>query len=118
MALSEWTACVFHLMRSVEVALREMAVRVGLPPDAMALENWKNILDQIEKKLREMESLPKSSEKARTIQELSSCAVQFRYFKDAWRNHVAHAHKSYDERDALEIWHHVRNVMSHIARLE
>jgi hypothetical protein len=54
LALDEWTACMFHLMRVVEHGLRHLAGKVGLDPDVMAHENWKNVIDQIEKKSASM----------------------------------------------------------------
>jgi len=96
LALDEWTACVFHLMRALEHGLHKTADSVGLPPEAMALENWKNVIDQIEKKIRAIESEPKTPEKSERIRFLSQAAAQFRYFKDAWRNHVSHSRITYD----------------------
>ncbi len=116
-ALDEWTACVFHLMRCLEISLRSLAEFVGLPKDAMAHENWKNVIDQIESKIRRMEGEPKSAEKIERLRLLSSAASQFRYFKDAWRNHVAHSHASYDEREAITVWTHVKGFMTEIAPL-
>jgi hypothetical protein len=114
-ALDEWTACVFHLMRVLEHGLRKLAGTVGLPPEAMEHENWKNIIDQIEKKIREMEALPKSAEKIARLKNLSEAAIQFRYFKDAWRNHVSHAHASYDNLTGPVVWTHVKEFMQSIA---
>jgi hypothetical protein len=107
-ALDEWTACVFHLMRVLEHGLRVLADKVGLDGEAMAHENWKNVIDQIESKIRAIEGEKKSPDKIERLRSLSSAAVQFRYFKDAWRNHVSHSHASYDERDGQTIWTHVR----------
>lgn len=116
-ALNEWTACVFHLMRTLEHGLRWLAVEVGLGADAMAHENWKNVIDLIEAKIRAMEGLPKSPEKIARLKELSRLASQFRYFKDAWRNHVSHAHESYDDREAENVWHHVKTFMEQMAAI-
>ncbi len=40
-----------------------------------------------------------------------ACAAQFRYFKDAWRNHVAHMRKDYGAGDAWQTLVHVRDFM-------
>lgn len=116
-ALDEWTACVFHLMRVLENGLRNLATTVGLPAETMQHENWKNIIDQIEKKIREMEGLPKTNEKIERVRLLSEAAAQFRYFKDAWRNHVAHAHATYDNLSGPVIWGHVKAFMHTLATL-
>ncbi len=114
-ALDEWTACIFHLMRVLEHGLRVIADVVGLSANIMAHENWKNVIDQIEKKIREMGNEPKSPEKIKRLQFLSSAASQFRYFKDAWRNHVSHSHANYDEREAERVWIHVKTFMEQMA---
>lgn len=114
-ALAQWTASVFHSMRILERGLVSLAESVGLDQSAMGLENWKNILDQIDKKIRQMEALPRGPEKSADLQFFSEAATQFRYFKDAWRNHVSHARADYDEQDARTILDHVRDFMSHLA---
>lgn len=115
LALNEWTACVFHSMRVLEHGLRELASRVELSTDAMAQENWKNVIDQIESKIRAMEKLPRSAEKSAKLKAYSEAALQFRYFKDAWRNYVSHTSESSDERDASSVWNHVKEFMQQLA---
>ncbi len=78
-AVGRYTACVFHLMRVLEVGLRELASYVGVAD--FGLENWKNIIDQIEKKIRDMESLPKTIEKDIETQFLGEAAKEFSHFK-------------------------------------
>lgn len=114
-ALDEWTACVIHLMRALEHGLMWLAERVKLNPEDMKRENWKNIIDQIEKKIRDMESEPKSNEKSLKVQFLSEAATQFRWFKDAWRNDAAHAHVHYDEREGVPIFLHISDFYRQIA---
>jgi len=114
-ALDEWTACVVHLMRALEHAMRWLASRVHLDPESIKGENWKNVIDQIEKKIREMESEPKSAEKSAKIQFLSQSATQFRWFKDAWRNDAAHGHVYYDEREGAPLFLHISDFFRHIA---
>jgi len=116
LALSENTACVFHLMRVLQYGLVALGGSVGLDPDALKRENWKNIIDQIEKRIREIEAKPKSSPiKADTLRAYSAAATQFRYFKDAWRNHVAHGEDTYDERTADAVFNHTREFMQDLA---
>jgi hypothetical protein len=114
-ALDEWTACVFHTMRALEDPLLWLAARVQLEPGELQRENWKNILDLIEKKIRAMEKEPKSESKISKVQFLSEAATQFRWFKDAWRNNVAHGHVQYDERDGAPIFLHASDFFRHVA---
>lgn len=114
-ALDEWTACVLHLMRALEYALRWLANRVGLTGPEIDGENWKNVIDQIEKKIRSIEQEPKTPEKIEKTQLLSEAALQFRWFKDAWRNYAIHGHEHYDERDGQLIFLHIVDFFRHIA---
>ncbi len=103
-------------MRALEHGLLWLAKRVNLDPEDMKREQWKNIIDQIEKKIRAMESEPKSAEKSVKVQFLSEAATQFRWFKDAWRNDAAHAHVHYDEREGALIFLHISDFFRHIAK--
>lgn len=99
------TACVFHSMRALEKGLLVFARLVlGQEPQ---LENWKNIIDQIEAKIRSMENDPKGTAKSETLKFYCGLAVQFRYFKEAWRNHVSHSRETYKEEKAHSIMQHV-----------
>lgn len=116
LALDEWTAAVFHLMRVLEHGLRDMAKRLNIEMLAsLDYENWKNIIDQIEAAIRDIERLPKSPEKIETLRFFSDAASAFRHFKDAWRNDIAHTRSIYDERQAFNIWGHVRSFMQGLA---
>lgn len=108
------TAAVFHLMRVLEHGLRGFAAEVGVGANT-ELENWKNIIDQIEKEMRSVEALPKSQDKSAKLQRYSELASQFRFFKDAWRNHVSHARSSYDQHQALSVYTHVHEFMLKVA---
>ncbi|MBI4188602.1 MAG: hypothetical protein HY529_05295 [Chloroflexi bacterium] len=116
LALDEWTACVFHLMRVLEIGLRDLAKRVGLDNSAMELENWKTVIDQIEKRIRELDQAPKSITKSEVLQFYSEAATCFRSFKDAWRNHVSHSRANYSERDAITVYNSVDSFMQMLAK--
>lgn len=104
------TACVFHLMRVLEKGLHSFAtyLEIQTPTD---LQNWKPIIDQIEKAIRALDDLPKSTEKSERVKFCSGAAIQFRYFKDAWRNHVVHSREYYDSDSVRSIMTHVQEFM-------
>jgi len=115
-AFAQWTATVFHSMRILEHGLRWLAGQVGHTlMGSIELDNWKNIIDQIEKQVRAMEQLPKTPQKAQDTQFCSEAALHFRLLKDAWRNYVAHAHADYDQQDATKVLVNVRDFMNHLA---
>jgi hypothetical protein len=115
-ALARWTACVFHLMRALEIALHRWAEQIGVNQfSAIELENWKNIIDAADRKVRELEKMPKSAAKDSEVRYFGETSAHYRSVKDAWRNHVAHARTSYDEQQAAAILSHVREFMCLLA---
>lgn len=116
LALDEPTACVFHLMRVLEHGLRAMATQFGVP---FQVDSWHKVIKGIEDGIATRRNTNKPgglTEKDRAeITHYSDAASQFRYFKDAWRNHVSHARVSYSERDAEKVWTHTKEFMQALA---
>jgi hypothetical protein len=112
LALDEWTACVFHLMRVLEHGLRKMAARFGVP---FATDSWHRVIKGIEDGISDLRNKPSLTDlERREITYYSEAASQFRHIKDAWRNHVSHAREHYDERDANSVCAHVKELMQHL----
>jgi hypothetical protein len=115
-ALDEWTACVFHLMRAVEMALHKWANQLGAVQKVPVTEaNWQEIIDGAHKALKEIEALPRSKERASDLEYFGETTAQFSSFKNAWRNHVAHGRQCYDEKRANEVMEAVRAFMGRLA---
>lgn len=113
LALDEGTACVFHLMRVLEHGLRLIAARFGV---SFAVDSWHKVIKGIEDGIADLRNKQGLTEQDRKdITYYSEAASQFRYFKDAWRNHVTHAREHYDPREAEVVWAHVRELMRHLA---
>ena len=112
-ALAQWTATVFHCMRILELGLRWLGAHLEIP--AGDFKDWGQWIDQIEKAigLRVKNRLTADNSAEHTF--LSQSALQFTYFKSAWRNHVAHARESYDENEAERVLTHVRDFMRRLA---
>ena len=116
-ALDEWTAAVFHLMRVAEHGLRSLARELAISLSTnVEYENWKNVIEQIHGKIRALDQvLLKGAEKSEKLRVYSQAAINLEHFKNAWRNHVSHARGKYDERDAMNVWLHVRQFMHELA---
>lgn len=115
-ALERNEACVFHCMRILERALRVLARELGVTfPGTLDLQNWQNIIESVETEIKNLEKLPKSKYKSQTLKLFSQAAMQFRWFKEAWRNHVMHGRDSYDEGRAHSILGHVHELMQALA---
>lgn len=115
LALDEATACVFHSMRVLEHGLRALAQRFGV---AFAQESWHKVIEGVERGIEALRKKPALTTKDRTeLSAYSEAATEFRYFKDAWRNHVSHAREHYEGRDAERVYNHVRDFMQQMVEL-
>ena len=111
-ALEMWTASVFHAMRAVQHALHTLADRLGVSfSKDLDVLNWNEILQGIEKKLREMATTPKTAARDAEIQFGSAASSHFFGIKEAWRNFVMHGRSTYDEAQARAIAENVRAIM-------
>jgi hypothetical protein len=112
-ALGHANASVFMMMRVLEKGLKALAVDVG---ETFDRQNWHNIIDLIESKISHLQkTLRSGTDRDERLSFLSSAAKEFRYFKDGWRNYVAHGHKDYDTPQAESGMNHVRDFMNHLA---
>lgn len=113
-AFERYTAAVFHLMRVLEHGLRDMAQRFGIKFDD---RTWHPIIRDIETAIHSRKKDPKklTEEERDNLSFYSDAAVEFKYFKDAWRNHVSHAKSAYDAGQAESIYTHVRDFMQKLA---
>jgi HEPN domain-containing protein len=112
-ATGRYNACVFHLMRVLEHGLRALATEVCLDFDQ---QQWHTIINQIISVINKgSEKLKQGSKKTKRLQFLSEAAIEFRYFKDAWRNHVSHNRANFDQPEALMILNHIKSFMVHLS---
>jgi hypothetical protein len=115
-ALEQNEACVFHCMCTLEIALHVLAKELGVTfSGTLDLQNWQNIIESIEAEIKKLGNLPQGRYKSETLKFLSGAAMQFRWFKDAWRNHVMHGRDIYDPGKAFSVFDHVRQFMQALA---
>ena len=113
LALDEWTASVFHCMRALEHVLRPLAARLHVP---FQNDSWYKVIKGIEDEIVAFRNRPNLTPQERDeVRELAAAASQFRYLKDPWRNHVAHAHEHYDSHEAEDVYSHVKRFMQAMA---
>lgn len=112
-ALERYTACVFHAMAVLQVGLYALAHDLGvLLKYPIQLAEWQEVISAIEDKIEPLRHLPRSHPKRdEMLTFYSGCAVQFRYFKDTWRNHIAHMREKYTKTNANCILMQVRDFM-------
>jgi len=110
-AVEQWDASVFHLMKTLERGLHALAAKFGVPFEH---ETWHKVIEQIEKKVRGMDSSfgPDWKKEKKFY---SEAATQFMFLKEAWRNYTMHVGDVYDEGKALSVLTNVHMVMRALA---
>ncbi len=115
LALSRNTACVFHLMRVLELGLTVLGKVFYL---SLKHTNWAPAIEQIESAVRDMHKAPdwKALPDCKEQQEFyAQAASHLGIVKDAWRNYTAHARGKYDDQEALDIMTGVRAFTQKLA---
>lgn len=108
------TATVYHCMCALEAPLRWMAKELGVP---FGDDGWQVVISKIESEIHKLgPTLPRGSAKSQRLQFLGEAAKEFIYFKDGWRNYVAHAKVSYDRDQALSVLNHTGAFMRTLAK--
>lgn len=111
-ALEQDTACVMHLMRVLEIILAAFASKFSVDSTR---EQWHKIIGDIETAVGGLDS--KTSTDWREQKEyFSEACKEFRYFKDAWRNHAMHARERYNSAQAKRILEHVGDFARHLSK--
>jgi len=106
-------ACVYHSMMVLERGM--LALAKNLKVKKAGARAWETIIDDIETEIEKRQGKLRARKPADFLTFLSEAAKEFRYFKDAWRNHTAHGRAQYDENDARKVLIHVRDFMEHIS---
>ena len=115
LALDRGSACVFHLMRALEIGLSVLGSKFGV---SLAHTNWAPAIEEIENKIREMHKDPawKSLPDCKQQQEFyAQAASHFGILKDAWRNYTMHVRGKYTEEEAESIFENVKGFLQKLA---
>jgi hypothetical protein len=117
-ALGRNTACVFHCMRVLEVAVQSLGRAIGIPDDR---PNWEPVIARLDKLLRmdgdhlkrnPLDRLPEVHENRDYYAGVSS---YFNAVKIAWRNRVMHVGSEYSDEHSEDILNATRGFMQHLA---
>ena len=100
-----------HLMRVLEVGLNTLARTLGVSFDR---RNWENVINDCDAKIKTIGPSWGADWKDKQ-QFYAGAAKDFRYFKDAWRNHAMHYRERYDATEAKSILDHVKTFMVQLA---
>lgn len=106
-AFGEYAACVFHNMRTMEIALKALYRCLGLAPRASS--NWGNILREIRGEIQNR------GVAFQAASEFLDLAATLAAVKDGWRNAGLHVDASHSEMDAKRIYEAVLHFMGKIS---
>lgn len=108
LALRRNTACVFHLMRAMEIAVARLAesIPTGKPTD----KEWGKILSDIGAAI---EAMPKGADR----KHWSESHSLLYHVKESWRNETMHPKKTYTDEQAQAVFDAVKSFMVHLAPL-
>jgi hypothetical protein len=122
-AAGRYTACVFHLMRAVELGARRMVSKLKVQQHlvknshAVPVElcDWGMLIAALEKGVATLShGTATSKRKKETFEFYNHAVAQFRNFKDAWRNNVSHTRTTYDKHLATSVMENTRQFMQHL----
>jgi hypothetical protein len=112
-ATGRYTACVFHLMRILEISLEVFAKVFFVSSEHTS---WGKIIEGIEKEIEKIVKEPNKSTNRKEEQEFyNQLATHFRFFKDGWRNYTVHARGKYTDEEAKQIMVNVHAFMQKLA---
>lgn len=119
-ATGNYTACVFHLMRAVEIGARCMvaALKVQSHLNGVPVElcEWGTLAAALQKGVDALSVGSRTDKRKKEKHEFYSHALaSFRNFKDAWRNNVSHTRTRYQQGGTKDIMDNTRQFMQHLA---
>ena len=111
LALGRSTACVFHLMRALEIGLQAFAQKLEITLDKE--RNWQLIINSVNGSIKRLPST--THEEKEFLARCSAAALFLQQAKDAWRNDVMHPRATYSEEQAEEIDGVAKSLMGKLA---
>lgn len=120
-SVGEYTACVFHLMRIMEVGVQLLGKKLKV--EKLNTE-WGKILRGVNAALQGMTDERANSKTAvrrksflkKEIEKRSQQAIYLKHVKDAWRNRTMHPKQTYTEVEARDIYRNVCIFMNDLCK--
>jgi len=111
------TSAVFHLMRVAEYGLRALAKdrRIKVPRGALELATWEDIIQRLETAEQKIQGYPKTLAREAQFEFYHGAMMEFKRFKNKFRNRLMHARDSYDRHQARSALDHVGDFMKILA---
>lgn len=109
LALGRFTACVFHMMRVMEVGVQEFGKKLGVVLSTQ--KPWGSILNEAKVPI---DSIPRGDPRKSELNEVWAHMDSVRL---AWRNEVMHPKQTYTEEEAMDVFSHVRTYMRRLEKV-
>ncbi len=114
LALQRPTACVFHLMRVMELGVQTLGKKLKVEID-VGTETWHQILLHVNKKTADLPSKTPSQKTKKSAYAEASAHLQS--VRLAWRNEVMHPKQTYTREEALVVFSATKAFMASLAGL-
>jgi hypothetical protein len=115
------TAAIFHLMRVSEYGLRALARdrRVTVPSGVLELATWEQIIKSLEEAELAIQKYTKTIAREAQFEFYHGVMMEFRSFKNIWRNRYSHTRAGFTEddegREADRVMQRVGDFMKRLA---
>jgi hypothetical protein len=111
-------AAVFHLMHVAEYGLRALATdrQIALPKGAVLdLATWEDIIRKLEVAEQAIQGYPKTLAREEQYGFYHGAMMEFKRFKNVFRNRIMHTRDEYDRDEAHSAFVHVKAFMNILA---
>jgi hypothetical protein len=113
LALQQPTACIFHLMRAMEVAVRQLGKRLKITITPQT--TWRQMTNLMDDKIKK---LPENTEPLkRKKNDWEAARANLHHVGSVWRNNTMHPAVDYTQSQARDVIIAVRVFMSDLAAL-
>jgi hypothetical protein len=113
LALRQPTACVFHLMRAMEIAVRQLGRRLNI--NITPQTTWRLMTDQMNAKIKTMPAAADAQKRKKNNWEAAS--MNLHHIGSVLRNNTMHPAASYTQAEARDVFNATRVFMNGLCDL-
>jgi hypothetical protein len=113
LAVAEGTACVFHLMRAMEMAVRKLGSRLKITINAQT--TWRVLTGAMDGKIKSMPDTNAADKRKKD--NWAEARANLHHVGSVWRNNTMHPATSYTPSQARDVYNAVRVFMDVLAQL-
>jgi hypothetical protein len=116
LAVDLYDASVFHLLRVVEIGLRELAkeLKIKFPKTPLDYEGWKAVVKAIDDKLSAKMPKARGPKQSAALKFKHDLLADFKAF-EVLRNEIMHGRSHHNEQEAIGLFIRVRDFMQRLA---